>query len=256
VECSGGEPYGRHPADLRRVVPVRRRAGDGDDVKVLLLEDDRSLATEVERVLRRAGYAVDVTRTYQEADVAAVSGDYTCLVLDRSVPGGDGSELVAALRRSGDLTPAILITARDALADRVRGFDLGTDDYLVKPFAAVELVARVRALSRRGQVTLPPVLDGVGIHLDVQRHTVHRHGTKLLLRAKEFAVLEELLRSGGGVVTRAELVERCWDELHDPASNVVDVVIGQLRKRLGSPPAIHTVRGVGYRVGDEAAGDA
>jgi DNA-binding response OmpR family regulator len=225
-------------------------------VKILLLEDDRSLASEVERVLRRAGYAIDVTGTYEDAEIAAVSGDYACLVLDRSVPGGDGSELVAALRRSGDLTPAILITAMDALTDRVSGFDRGADDYLVKPFAAVELIARVRALTRRGQVALPPVLDGAGIRLDVQRHTVHRHGTKLILRAKEFAVLEELLRSAGGVVTRTTLVERCWDELNDPASNVVDVVVGQLRKRLGSPPAIHTVRGVGYRIGDEVSDDA
>jgi DNA-binding response OmpR family regulator len=119
-------------------------------VKILLLEDDRSLASEVERVLRRAGYAIDVTGTYEDAEIAAVSGDYACLVLDRSVPGGDGSELVAALRRSGDLTPAILITAMDALTDRVSGFDRGADDYLVKPFAAVELIARVRALTRRG----------------------------------------------------------------------------------------------------------
>lgn len=225
-------------------------------MKVLLLEDDRALATEVERVLRRAGYAVDVTDTYDDAEVAAVSGDYACLVLDRSVPGGDGSALVAALRRSGDLTPAILITAMDALADRVTGFDLGADDYLVKPFAAVELVARVRALTRRGQVALPPVLHGAGVRLDTQRHTVHRHGTKLVLRAKEFAVLEELLRADGGVVTRTVLVERCWDERNDPASNVVDVVVGQLRKRLGAPPAVHTVRGVGYRLGDETTDDA
>ncbi|QWS34969.1 winged helix-turn-helix domain-containing protein [Curtobacterium aetherium] len=225
-------------------------------MKVLLLEDDEPLALEVERVLRRAGHAVDVTRDYQEAEIAAASGTYGCLVLDRTVPGGDGATLVAALRRRGDLTPALVVTARDALADRVSGFDLGADDYLVKPFAAVELIARVRALGRRGQVTVPPTLERAGIRLDVQRHTVHRHGTKLILRAKEFAVLDELLRASGGVVTRSDLIERCWDEHHDPASNVVDVVIAQLRKRLGSPPPIHTVRGVGYRLVDEADGDA
>lgn len=225
-------------------------------MKVLLLEDDTALAAEVERVLRRAGYAIDVTHDYDDAEVAALSGDYACLVFDRSVPGGDGSQLVAALRHRGDLTPALIITARDALTDRVSGFDLGADDYLVKPFAAVELIARVRALSRRGRVAVPPSLEGAGIRLDVQRHTVHRDGTQLLLRAKEFAVLEELLRAPGAVVTRTDLIERCWDEHHDPASNVVDVVIGQLRKRLGSPDPIHTVRGVGYRISDEAASDA
>lgn len=219
-------------------------------MKVLLLEDDEPLAVEVERVLRHAGYAVDVTHDLVSAEIAAESNSYGCLVLDRSVPGGDGSALVATLRRRGDLTPALLITARDGLADRVAGFDLGADDYLVKPFAAVELIARVRALSRRGQVTVPPVLAGAGIRLDVQRHTTHRHGTQLLLRAKEFAVLEELLRASSGVVTRSDLIERCWDEHHDPASNVVDVVIAQLRRRLGAPDPIQTVRGVGYRLVD------
>lgn len=225
-------------------------------MKVLLLEDDAPLAAEIERVLRRAGYAVDVTRDHESAAVAAGAGDYGCLVFDRSVPGGDGAALVATLRRAGDLTPALLITAMDALADRVTGFDQGADDYLVKPFAAVELIARVRALSRRGRVAVPPALETAGIRLDVQRHTVHRHGTKLLLRAKEFAVLEELLRTPEAVVTRAELIERCWDEQNDPASNVVDVVIAQLRKRLGAPSPIHTVRGVGYRISDEPAVDA
>lgn len=225
-------------------------------MKVLLLEDDVPLAAEIERVLRRAGYAVDLVTRASDADEAAGTGGYGCLVFDRAVPDGDGAALIAALRRRGDLTPALLITAMDALADRVAGFDAGADDYLVKPFAAIELLARVRALSRRGQVAVAPTLGAGDVELDVQRHTVHRAGVKLALRAKEFAVLEELLRAGGAVVTRSDLIARCWDELHDPASNVVDVVIAQIRKRLGTPDPIETVRGVGYRVRAEVGRDA
>lgn len=225
-------------------------------MKVLLLEDDEPLAAEIERVLRQSGFAVDLTRDYTSAEIAASVGEYGCLVFDRSVPGGDSSALIAARRDVGDLTPALLITAMDTLSDRVTGFNRGADDYLVKPFAAVELIARVRALSRRGRVAVPPRLETAGIRLDVQQHTVHRDGTRLFLRAKEFAVLEELLRSPGAVVTRTELIERCWDEHNDPASNVVDVVIGHLRRRLGAPSPIETVRGVGYRISDKPPHDA
>jgi two-component system copper resistance phosphate regulon response regulator CusR len=216
-------------------------------VKILLLEDDAALRDELLRVLRRAGCAVDVVDVLQDADLAASVNEYACMVFDRMVSDGDAVDLVAALRTRGDTTPVLLVTARDTIDDRVGGFEHGADDYLVKPFARAELVARVRALSRRRERTTP-VLTVSDLQLDVQRHTVHRSGVLLSLRAKEFAVLHELLRSPGTVLTRSNLIERCWDEMHDPASNVVDTVIAQLRRGIGEPDLIETLRGVGYRV--------
>lgn len=216
-------------------------------MKILLLEDDAALRDELLRVLRRAGCAVDVVDVLQDADLAASVNEYACMVFDRMVSDGDAVDLVAALRTRGDTTPVLLVTARDTIDDRVGGFEHGADDYLVKPFARAELVARVRALSRRRERTTP-VLTVSDLQLDVQRHTVHRSGVLLSLRAKEFAVLHELLRSPGTVLTRSNLIERCWDEMHDPASNVVDTVIAQLRRGIGEPDLIETLRGVGYRV--------
>lgn len=217
-------------------------------MKVLLLEDDEALRRELLRVLQRAGCAVDVVRTVRDADFAASVSEYACLVFDRMVSDGDAVNLVTALRRRGDTTPVLLVTARDTVVDRVDGFEHGADDYLVKPFARAELVARVRALSRRRDLATTPVLAVWDLELDVQRHTVRRAGVLLSLRAKEFAVLHELLRAPGVVLTRSDLIERCWDEIHDPASNVVDTVIAQLRRGIGHPDLIETVRGVGYRI--------
>jgi two-component system copper resistance phosphate regulon response regulator CusR len=221
-------------------------------VKLLLLEDDAALRQELVRVLRGAGWAVDTVTTLNDADVAASVGRYACFVFDRMVADGDAVDLVAVLRRRSDTTPALLVTARDTVADRVGGFEHGADDYLVKPFAREELIARIRALSRRGPVPTAQLLYAGDVELDVQRHTVHRDGVLLSLRAKEFAVLHELLREPGAVLTRTDLIERCWDEMHDPASNVVDAVVAQLRRSLGTPNLIETLRGVGYRIGPSA----
>jgi two-component system copper resistance phosphate regulon response regulator CusR len=217
-------------------------------VKLLLLEDDAALRQELLRVLRAAGWAVDAVTTLEDADVAASVSRYGCFVFDRMVADGDAVDLVALLRRRSDTTPTLLVTARDTVADRVGGFEHGADDYLVKPFAREELIARVRALSRRRTVATAQLLRAGDIELDVQRHTVHRAGVLLSLRAKEFAVLHELLCEPGTVLTRTDLIERCWDEMHDPASNVVDAVVAQLRRSLGAPDPIATVRGVGYRI--------
>lgn len=217
-------------------------------MKVLLLEDDDELGAAVVDGLRDEGFVVDLVSTLQAADVQRTIARYDCVVLDRMVPDGDALGLVDAMRRDGDGTPTLLLTARSRVSDRVAGFEHGADDYLTKPFAFAELVARIRALGRRGTEATPPVLHAGDIDLDLARHQVHRAGVRLSLTAKEFTVLEVLVSASGRVVGRTELLERCWDEASAPGSNVVDVLVGQLRRRLGTPDPIETVRGVGYRV--------
>ncbi|WJX99555.1 winged helix-turn-helix domain-containing protein [Curtobacterium sp. SP.BCp] len=217
-------------------------------MKVLLLEDDVELGAAVVDGLRDEGFVVDHVGTLRDADLQRSVTHYDCLVLDRMVPDGDAVALVDALRRAGDTTPTLLLTARDRVSDRVAGFEHGADDYLVKPFAFAELTARIRALGRRAADPAPPVLRVGDLELDTARHEVHRGGEPVSLTAKEFTVLEVLLTAAGRVVGRTELLERGWDEMSAPGSNVVDVLVGQLRRRLGSPDPIETVRGVGYRV--------
>ncbi|KTR05296.1 winged helix-turn-helix domain-containing protein [Curtobacterium luteum] len=217
-------------------------------MKVLLLEDDVELGAAVVDGLRDEGFVVDHVATIRDADLQRSVTHYDCLVLDRTVPDGDAIGLVDALRRAGDTTPTLLLTARDRVSDRVAGFEHGADDYLVKPFAFAELTARIRALGRRASDPTPPVLRVGDLELDTARHEVRRSGVPVALTAKEFTVLEVLLTAAGRVVGRTELLERGWDEMSAPGSNVVDVLVGQLRRRLGSPDPIETVRGVGYRV--------
>ncbi|PYC63072.1 DNA-binding response regulator, partial [Streptomyces tateyamensis] len=175
------------------------------------------------------------------------------LVADRLLPDGDSLRLVAARRRDGWSRPVLLLTALDSVADRVTGLEAGADDYLVKPFAAAELVARVRNLARRPlQAVTAPQLRLGDLELDLPRRRVTRGGVLLSLTAKEHAVLQILMLQAGQVVTRSRLIESCWDELNEPMSNVVDVLIRQLRRRLGAPDPIETVRGVGYRLVDPA----
>ena len=217
-------------------------------MKVLLLEDDVELGAAVVDGLRDEGFVVDHVTTIGTADVQRVTARYDCLVLDRMVPDGDALALVDRMRQDGDTTPTLLLTARSRVSDRVAGFDHGADDYLVKPFAFAELVSRIRALGRRAADPTPPVLRAGDLELDLARHRAHRDGALLTLTAKEFQVLEVLLSASGRVVGRSELLERCWDEMSAPGSNVVDVLVGQLRRRLGPPDPIETIRGVGYRV--------
>lgn len=218
-------------------------------MRVLVLEDDAGLARRLLIELRRAGFAADHMTTLAEADEAVFITAYDALVLDRTVPDGDALTLVQALRAANQLVPILLLTARDTVQDRVDGFHAGADDYLVKPFAVAELEVRLRAITRRHHEHRAPVLSTGPVTLDAARHEVTADGVLLSLTAKEFGVLELLLRANGAVVSRAALFEGCWDERADPSSNVVDVVIGQLRRRLDEHASlVETVRGVGYRI--------
>jgi DNA-binding response OmpR family regulator len=218
-------------------------------MRVLVLEDDPELGPAVASGLRDAGFAVDLATDLAGADLNLAVNAYDCWVADRGLPDGDSLGLLASQRAHGSTLPVLVLTAMGELDDRVAGFDQGADDYLVKPFAMAELVVRVRALCRRGIAARPALAVHGDLQLDVARHRVTREGVLLSLTAKEFAVLEVLLERPGDVVSRTELIERCWDELNEPSSNVVDVLVAQLRRRLGPPDVIETVRGVGYRVG-------
>ncbi|MFE4023817.1 winged helix-turn-helix domain-containing protein [Streptomyces sp. NPDC059101] len=222
-------------------------------MRVLVLEDDPELGAVITSGLREAGFAVDFATDLADADFKLAVNTYDCLVADRTLPDGDALTLLAAQRKAGSPLPVLLLTALDAVSDRVAGFEHGADDYLVKPFALAELGARVRTLCRRGQPARLPELRVGSLELDLPRRRVRRDGVLLTLTAKEFAVLEVLMLRAGEVVTRTELIERCWDEQNEPLSNVVDVLIGQLRRKLGPPELISTVRGAGYRIADPAA---
>jgi two-component system, OmpR family, response regulator len=218
-------------------------------VRVLLLEDDRRLGPLVARGLRTEGHAVDPAGTIEEARWLAGQNDYDVMVFDIVVPDGDGMDLCAELRAAEDWTPCLLLTALDAVADRVRGLDVGADDYLVKPFAFDELLARLRAVGRRGPVPRPAVIEVGGLRIDPATRHVTVAGAPVEVLGREFAILELLARHAGTVVERATILEHVWDWAYDGASNVVDVHVHNLRARLaGYPgaPAIETVRGVGY----------
>lgn len=214
-----------------------------------MIEDDEGLGNEVAAGLRSAGFAVDLAHHLADADLKITVNTYDCLVVDRGLPDGDGLHLVAAQRAVGLRVPVLILTARDGLADRIAGFDNGADDYLVKPFALAELAARVRALCRRREQPAPARIVLGDIDIDLPRRRVQRAGILRSLTPKEFAVLELLATRAGSVVSRSELIECCWDEMAEPASNVVDVVVAQLRRKLGAPPVIETVRGTGFLIG-------
>jgi two-component system copper resistance phosphate regulon response regulator CusR len=214
----------------------------------LVLEDDRKLGDEVVAGLRAAGFAVDVSRDMADANLKLAINRYDCLVIDRGLPDGDGLDLVRQQRDSGQRVPVVLLTARDTLSDRLDGFDHGADDYVVKPLALDELAARVRALCRRQERPAATRTIVGDLVIDRPRRRVQRGGVLLTLTPKEFGVLELLAINAGSVVTRTELIEHCWDEMAEPSSNVVDVVIAQLRRKLGTPPLIETVRGVGFTI--------
>ena len=215
-------------------------------MRVLVIEDDANLRGAVERRLRAAGLAADAVADLPDARVQLAAAEYDCMVVDRTVPSGDAITLVRELRERGCATPALFLTARDSVRDRVDGFDAGGDDYLVKPFAMAELLARVRSLCRRSRDVRPAVVRLGDLEVDSARREVRRAGVLIPLRQREFAVLERLVVGAGRVVSRTELIEHCWDELTDPMSNVVDVHIAGLRRKLGPPQVIRTVRGAGY----------
>jgi two-component system OmpR family response regulator len=223
-------------------------------MRLLIAEDDPKLARALDRGLRRAGYGVDVASDGDAALLNARVYDYDAVVLDVMLPSRDGFDVCRTLRDERRWTPVLLLTARDQVADRIRGLDAGADDYLVKPFDFGELLARLRALTRRGPSPRPPTLAVGDLRVDPATHTVTRAGRPVELTAREFAVLEYLAGHHGEVVTRTQLLDHVWDENFYGSTNVVDVYVGYLRGKLERPfgrRLIHTVRGVGYRLEPE-----
>jgi DNA-binding response OmpR family regulator len=217
-------------------------------MRILVVEDEEFLADLVAKGLRRQAMAVDVAYDGDTAMELIDVNDYDVLVLDRDVPGLHGDDVCRALAQRGDALRILMLTALGSVHDRVSGLNLGADDYLAKPFAFDELVARVRALGRRAVPPLPPVLEAAGITLDAGLRQVHRDGRPVPVSRKEFAVLEVLMRARGNVVSTEELLERAWDQHADPFTTVVKVTMSNLRAKLGEPPVIVTVPGSGYRL--------
>ncbi|HEX7661206.1 MAG TPA: response regulator transcription factor [Pseudonocardiaceae bacterium] len=217
-------------------------------MRVLIVEDERPLADAIARGLRREGMAVDVALDGDDGHEKVSITRYDVVVLDRDLPGMSGDELCRKIVAGGALSRVLMLTASGGVADRVEGLSLGADDYLTKPFAFAELVARVRALARRSTPATPPVLRAGDVELDPAKRTVHRAGAPVELTRKEFGVLEVLLAANGAVVSSEELLERVWDENADPFTTTVRVTVMTLRKKLGEPGIIETVIGAGYRV--------
>jgi len=219
-------------------------------MRVLIVEDDKALADGLTRTLRQSGYAVDHAETGELALRACAEEHYDLVVLDVSLPGLDGFEVLRQLRRDSHAGSILILTAHDAEADRVRGLDLGADDYLVKPFAFVELLARVRALLRRGQPA-PEKLQVADLALDCIRRKVTRSGESIELAPKEFGILEYMMRNKGRPLSRTMIVEHVWDMDYDGLTNIVDVYIRHLRSKIDdrfSLKLIQTVRGIGYMI--------
>ena len=222
-------------------------------MRVLVVEDEEIMADALARGLRRSGYAVDlVTDGGSALDQAAIN-HYDVILLDRDLPVVHGDEVCRTLVREGTAARVLMLTAAGSVKELVDGFALGADDYLAKPFHFPELVLRVRALARRRPAARARTLRAAGVELDPLRHTASRDGARLDLSAKEFALLEALLRAAPAVLSAEDLLEQVWDEHADPFTNTVAVTIGRLRRKLGDPPVIHTTPGVGYRLGPPGA---
>jgi two-component system OmpR family response regulator len=225
-------------------------AHDDDLVRVLIVEDDRAIADFVAAGLRQEGFAVDVVDNGVDGLDLAQSQPYAAAVIDVMLPRLDGLSLVTALRRKGVTTPVLFLSARHSVDDRVKGLQTGGDDYLTKPFAFPELLARVQALTRRGQGAQEPTeLAFADLHLDRLTRRVHRAGVPIELRPREFSLLEFLMRHAGKVVSKTMIVAHVWDYSFDTGTNAVDVLVYRLRDKIDKgfePKLLHTVRGVGY----------
>jgi two-component system OmpR family response regulator len=223
-------------------------------MRVLVVEDEVRMASIIRRSLTKEGLAADVANDGDHAITMASAVDYDAIVLDVMLPGQSGFEACRLLRERGIWSPVLMLTALDAVEDRVSGLDSGADDYLVKPFALAELHARLRSLVRRGRAQRPTVLRVDDLRLDPARREVARGKTRIELSAKEFALLEALMRRPGEVMTRLELVESAWDFAYEIRSNIVDVYIRRLRRKIDEPfgvSSLETLRGVGYRLRDD-----
>jgi DNA-binding response OmpR family regulator len=217
-------------------------------MRVLVVEDDAELAQTVAVGLRREGMATDVAGDGHDALARLELVAYDVVVLDRDLPGLHGDQVCRAIISDGRPSRVLMLTAAATVGDRVQGLGLGADDYLPKPFAFAELVARIRALTRRAGAPLPPILEHGDLRLDPALRVATRAGARLPLTPKEFAVLELLLAAQGRVVPAEELLERVWDEMADPFTGTVKVTISRLRAKLGDPPVIHTLAQAGYRI--------
>ncbi len=223
-------------------------------MRLLVVEDDPRLANLIARGLREQTYAVDVVGTGKEAIVQAAVNSYDAIILDVMLPGGmDGFGVLREVRSRGMRTPVMMLTARDAVTDRITGLDSGADDYLTKPFDFGELLARLRALLRRPE-TLQPAIFTIGdLQIDLHAHAVSRAGVNITLTAKEYALLELLARHARTVVSRAQIVAHVWDDNHDPFTNAVEVYVNRLRGKIDKAPwtpLLHTRRGAGYILSD------
>jgi DNA-binding response OmpR family regulator len=221
-------------------------------VRVLLVEDDSELASVIEAGFRDHHIEVVSAGTFQEASRRASLSQYTVLIIDVMIPGGNGFDLCRKLRNRGDSTPVLMLTAKATVEDRVIGLDSGADDYLTKPFAFQELVARVRALARRQPGLVDSRRSIADLVIDLRSRQVERGGREINLTAKEWELLEVLVRNEGAVLSRSAITDRVWDENHDPFTNVLEVLVRRLRRKIDDgyePKLIHTVRGAGYRFG-------
>jgi DNA-binding response OmpR family regulator len=217
-------------------------------VRILVAEDERMLADSIAEGLRAEALAVDVVNDGDAALERLGVHDYDVLVLDRDLPVVHGDDVCRAVVESGACVRVLMLTAATSVPARVEGLRIGADDYLTKPFAFDELVARIHALGRRVRPADPPLLERAGIRLDPSRREVYRDGRYVHLARKEFGLLAELLRAGGTVVSAERLLEKVWDEHADPFTNTVRVTLMKLRRKLGEPQVIETVPGVGYRI--------
>jgi two-component system OmpR family response regulator len=223
-------------------------------MRVLVVEDEVKMAALLRRALQEEGYAVDVAGRADDALWLGTENAYDAVVLDVMLPDGDGFSVCRGLREAGRWSPVLMLTARDAVSDRVAGLDAGADDYLTKPFSLAELMARLRALIRRGAAPRPADLRVGDLSLDPTTHTVRRDDHPIELTPKEFALLEYLMRHPGEVLARTRLIEHVWDFAYDGDSNIVDVYVRYLRNKIDRPfgrRTIETVRGAGYRIREE-----
>jgi DNA-binding response OmpR family regulator len=226
-------------------------------MRILVVEDNPKMASAIRTGLRELGYSVDSSESGFEAEEKGLTEQYDLIVLDRMLPDRDGVEVCRNLRQGGVSAPVLMLTALSGTNDKVTGLDAGADDYLTKPFEFEELLARVRALLRRGQASEATRLSVAGLDLDLRKRTAHRAGNRIPLSTREFALLEFLMRNPDRVLERTAIAQKVWDMNYEPTSNVIDVYISTLRKKIDKGydrPLIHTVVGAGYRFGLDEQG--